>query len=362
MARKLPKLSHHKASGRGYVTDPFTRLEVYLGTYGTPECFAAYDAWIVALIARRQEVGSGAPPGSRLSVAGLLAKFLDHAEVWYRKHGKATSEVRSFREVARIVNELWGTLPADDFSPSKLKAVRQQMVSKGLARQHINAQCRRMCRIWKWGVEQEVVRVEVLDTLREVAPLALDRTTAREEEPVEAVPLEDVQRTIQVLDTQTAAMVRLQLHGSLRAEDVVVMRPRDFTLTETSCLYVPWTHKTEHKGRQRRLWLGPVCREVLRGLLASSPRSDAWLFRGKGKHGNHMAVQTYRRRIAGACTKHGIPLWTPLELRHLALTMVRERFGLDGAQIAGGHAHAKTTEIYTARDEKLARKIAEEMG
>ncbi len=360
MSRKLPKLCHHKHDGRGYVTDPFTSLEVYLGVYDTPECQAAYDRWIVELIARRQQESS-APSGNRLSVAGLLSSFLDHAEGYYRKHGKITSEVRAFRDVAGELNELFGTLAADELSPGRLKAVRQRLIDRGLAREHINAQVRRVGRIWRWGVEQEVVKVEVLRTLREVAPLAEGRMGVREEEPVEPVPLEVVQRTLAVLDTQAAAMVRLQLHGSLRAEDVVVMRACDFTLTETSCLYVPWTHKTEHRGRARRLWLGPVCREVLRPLLAGSPRPDAWLFRAKGGKG-HMAVQTYRRRIAAACAGHGLPHWTPLALRHTALTLVRERFGGEASRVVGGHAHLSTTEIYAARDEVLARKVAEEMG
>ncbi len=362
MSKRLPKLCHHKRSGRGYVTDPFTRLEVYLGVYDTPECQVAYDRWIVALIARRQEVASGAPPGSRLRVAQLLSDFLDHAENYYRKHGKITSEVRTFREVARVVNELFGTLAVDDLGPSRLKEVRAVLVNKGLAREHINAQVRRVCRIWKWGVEQELVRVEVLHTLREVAPLAQGRMGVREEEPVEPVPLEVVQRTIAVLDTQTAAMVRLQLYGALRAEDVIIMRPADFTMTADSCLYVPWTHKTEYRGRVRRLWLGPKCREVLRPLLASAV---GWLFPGmrrKTGQRSHVSGQTYRRRIERACTRHGIPHWFPLQLRHLALTMVRARHGLEGAQIAGGHANARVTEIYAERDEVLARKIAEDMG
>ncbi len=361
MSRKLPKLSHHKASGRGYVTDPFTRLEVYLGTYGSPECQAAYDQWIVQLIARRQEVPSGAPPGSRLTVAGLVSDYLDFAEGYYRKHGEPTSELRSFRQVARVVNDLWGALAADDFTPTRFKAVRTALVGQGLARKHINKQMGRVRRIWRWGVEQEVVQPATLQALQAVAELAIGRTAVREEEPVEPVPLEVVNRTLAVLDGQTTAMVRLQLHGAMRAEDVVLMRPCDLTLTETSCLYVPYSHKTEHRGKERRLWLGPVCREILRGLLANSLKPDAWLFPSKRTQG-HLTVQTYWERIKRTCERHNIPPWFPLQLRHLALTLVRERFGAEASQIAGGHANLSTTEIYAARDEVLARKIAEEMG
>ncbi len=360
MSRKLPKLSRHKRSGRGYATDPFTRKEVYFGTYDTPQCQAAYDAWIVQLIGRRAEVSSGAPPGSKVTVAGLLGDYLDYAETWYRKHGKPTSELRTFRQIAQVVNELAGTLAADAFGPSQFKAVRQTLIRQGLARGHINHQMSRVRQIFKWGVEQELVRAETLVALQAVRELPAGRTGAREEEPVEPVALEVVNRTLQVLDTRTAAMVRLHLHGAMRAQDVVVMRPCDLTWTDDSCMYVPSSHKTEHHGKERRLWLGPVCREVLRVLLASKPKPDVWLF--ATKRGNHVSVKSYRQRIVTACEKHGIPLWTPLQLRHTALTMVREQFGAEAAQVAGGHAHLSTTEIYSARDEVLARRIAEEMG
>ncbi len=57
--QRIPKLGKHKGSGRGYVTDPFTGREVYLGVHGTPECQTAYDCWTVELIARRQEKTHG---------------------------------------------------------------------------------------------------------------------------------------------------------------------------------------------------------------------------------------------------------------------------------------------------------------
>ena len=50
--------------------------------------------------------------------------------------------------------------------------------------------------------------------------------------------------------------------------------------------------------------------------------------------------------------------------RNLAATKadVRERYGLEAAQVAAGHAKADTTQIYATRDEALAQKVAREMG
>jgi integrase len=57
-----------------------------------------------------------------------------------------------------------------------------------------------------------------------------------------------------------------------------------------------------------------------------------------------------------------IPNWSPYQLRHLAGTETRRKYGLEGAQVLLGHKHADVTEIYAERDWELARKIALETG
>jgi hypothetical protein len=50
--------------------------------------------------------------------------------------------------------------------------------------------------------------------------------------------------------------------------------------------------------------------------------------------------------------------WHPNQFRHLALTDVRKRFGLEAAQTVGGHNRADVTQIYAERDLALAAKVA----
>src|SRR5262245_13522074 len=54
--------------------------------------------------------------------------------------------------------------------------------------------------------------------------------------------------------------------------------------------------------------------------------------------------------------------WHPNQLRHSYLTAVRRRYGLEGAQVAAGHAKADVTQVYAERDLGLAEKIAAEIG
>ena len=58
----------------------------------------------------------------------------------------------------------------------------------------------------------------------------------------------------------------------------------------------------------------------------------------------------------------GVPHWTPNQLRHTALTELRERFGADVAQAVAGHRSAKTTEIYASPSAEKARKAMEQVG
>lgn len=54
--------------------------------------------------------------------------------------------------------------------------------------------------------------------------------------------------------------------------------------------------------------------------------------------------------------------WHPNQLRHAHGTTVRERYGLEAAQVVLGHAKADVTQVYAERNHALADKVAAEMG
>ena len=89
-----------------------------------------------------------------------------------------------------MVRRLYGTTPAKDFGPLALKTCREQFLEAGQSRQKINQNCGRIRRMFKWGVENELVPSGVLHALQAVTGLKRGRTTAPENKPVRPVPEE----------------------------------------------------------------------------------------------------------------------------------------------------------------------------
>jgi integrase len=372
MAGRIPKLCHHKSTGRGYVTDPRTKKEEYFrAPHGTVECAAEYQAWVARFAAGQGLVLSLSPPAHEgVTVASLVGDYLAFAAGYYRKHGRRTSEVLTLRQALAPLGDLFATRPVAAIGPADLKAVRQAMLGKGWAREHANEQVGRVRRCFRWGVEMELVPGTVLLALDAVAPLKKGRTQAREAEPVEPVPRDRVWATLPHLTPLIRSLVLLHWHSGCRAEDAVLMRPCDLGPVEADGLrlYTPWTHKTEHLDRSsHEVWLNGPAQEAMAPLLAATA-PDAWLFPSRGRGRNHryrghVTVSGYRQALETACAKAGVvPHFFPLQIRHSFLTAARERFSLDAAQAAGGHKHADTTAIYAAVSRDLARKVAREMG
>ena len=75
--------------------------------------------------------------------------------------------------------------------------------------------------------------------------------------------------------------------------------------------------------------------------------------------GPRYTTESYRRAIANACGRAGVPRWHPHQLRHAAATRLRREFGLDVTRAVLGHSTPVVTEVYAELD---AAKAAEAMG
>jgi hypothetical protein len=117
LTNAVPKYRKHRASGKAVVT--IAGQDHYLGPHGTKASKAAY--WT-------------------------------HAQSYYRKGGKPTTELALIKTALR---SFYGTLPAAEFGPLKLKAVRAHWVEAGHARRSINNNVGRICRAFRWAVSEE---------------------------------------------------------------------------------------------------------------------------------------------------------------------------------------------------------------
>jgi len=170
------------------------------------------------------------------------------------------------------------------------------------------------------------------------------------------------------------------------------MRTIDVTMQGKVWEYRPHTHKGEHHGKERVVYLGPHAQEVVRPWLKSdlyghlfSPREGrAWYqaLRAKNRKtsispshrerkrkpkpkrapGDCYTTRSYDHAIERACERAGVARWAPNQLRHNAATRIRAAYGIEAARIILGHASAVTSEIYAEIDKERAREIIGEIG
>jgi len=89
------------------------------------------------------------------SIAELIVAYMKHATVIYRKDGKPTSHLHNVEDALSYLKTLYGLEAVKDFGPLKLKAMRQQLISKGLGRTTINKYVDNVKRMFRWGTEDE---------------------------------------------------------------------------------------------------------------------------------------------------------------------------------------------------------------
>lgn len=113
------------------------------------------------------------------------------------------------QSVSKRLKKLYVSTKVVEFGPLSLKSIRQTLIDEQHSRVWINRQINRIRRIFKWGVENEIVPAAILQALQAVAPLKKGRSAAREMPPVKPVPEEHVTAVLPYVSPQVAAMIRL---------------------------------------------------------------------------------------------------------------------------------------------------------
>jgi integrase len=418
-SRRTPALRRHKPSGLAVVT--LDGKDHYLGPWPSGQrkppaaAQAEYDRLISEWLAHGRRVPE-TEDGDPLTVSGLILAFWGHAEQHYRRpDGTPTSELADYKLSLRPLRELYGRLAVPEFSPRKLKAVRERMIEANLCRGVINQRVGRIVRVFKWGVGEELVPETVHRALAAVPGLQKGRSKARESEPVKPVPAAWVEATLPHVLPPVRAMARLQQLTGARPGEICALRGCDIDMSGPVWLYRPQVHKTMHAGKDRVIAVGPRAQEALKPWLRLNlteylfqPREAVAALRaGQRRHrkgrvrpsqasrrnarpkkvpGERYTSRSYAQAIAKgvlaantaracgpckplkpearceACKAAAVPHWHPHMLRHSHATAVRRQFGLEAARVALGHHQTRVTEVYTERDLALAAKVAREIG
>jgi integrase len=147
--------------------------------------------------------------------------------------------IKNLEDAVRPLRELFEDERVVDFGPVSLKTVRQAMLSAKLSRRVINARVNRIRRVFKWGVENELVGPEILHALQAVAPLKKGRSSAPERREVQPVPQQHIDAVRALVSSPVRAMIDLQLLTGMRPGEVVIMRPRDIDRNGARWRFMP---------------------------------------------------------------------------------------------------------------------------
>ena len=423
---RIPAYRLHKPSGLAVVR--LNGRDVYLGPHGSAESHTAYRKAVAEWLAcplksaaagsrkPRQLFSSGSSP-TLLTVNELVLAYLDFSKTYYVRDGVPTREIVNIKYAVRLLVELYGGSGVSDFGPLWLKAVRQMMIEQDWCRGIVNARVNLIRRVFKWGVENELVPPSVFHGLQAVAGLKRGRCSVRDSEPVKPVDDHVIVATCAAAPKHIAAMIQLQRLTGMRPGELVIMRLRDIDRSSAIWRYTPPEHKTQHHGKIRTIYLGPAAQRILRPIL--KPDQSAFIFtpqeslteiartrrlqrktpvqpsqverqcRARPRElRDRYTTMTYARAIAYACDK-AFPhpalsftrqscltaaqlvdlrnwrrshRWSPNRLRHSAATQLRKQFGIEAARVVLGHSSAGVTEIYAEQDLARAADIMGKVG
>ena len=374
LTRSVPKYRKHKASGQAIVT--LDGHDLYLGTHGTEASLNEYDRLVGEWQANGRRLPTKSEEQPSTTVAQLLIAYWEFAQGYYVKDGKKTDELPGLKIALRFVRQSYEDTLFTDFGPLSLETVQQRMVQAGHSRKYINKNIGRIKRCFKWGVAKELVPVQVYQAIATVSGLRRGKTEARETGPILPVDEATIEATIEEVPRIVADMIQFQRLTGCRPGELFVLRPCDVQRNESVWRYIPSTHKTEHHGRARTIFIGPKAQEVLRPYLLRP--AEAVCF--ERPTGGAFQRTNYLKCIHRACDKAFPPpkelklkgeelkawrkkhRWSPNRLRHTAATEIRRKYGLEAAQVVLGHSSADVTQIYAERDEQRAKTVMQDVG
>ncbi len=162
---RVPSYRRHKPSGQVVVS--IGGKDFYLGPYRSRRSKDEYDRLIHEWLAGGRNLPRSE---ASVSVVELVLAYWNHAQEYYHRPDSNTGEVYAVKSAGRLLRTTYGELPAADFGPRKLKALRLKMIAQGLSRPYVNATTSRIKRLFKWGVAEELVPGAVLQYSKRFSP------------------------------------------------------------------------------------------------------------------------------------------------------------------------------------------------
>lgn len=337
----------------------------YLGVWDSPEAKAAYLDVVRSWESQNRGKRLFHPSGPIVTVADVVAAFLSHAEIYYRRaDGSRTGEATSFRKALTPLLKI-GERPIGQLGFADVQAIVDDWVASDYERGHINKQLGRIKGAMKWGKTKRLVPREVFAEIADVPTLPKGRSVAREGRIIVAADLRAVLAAVRHMSSALRLAVIVQLRTGARPGEVCAMRTSEIHRTEAMVdgrivpvppgvwAFVPVQQKNRWRGKSAAYAIGPKLQRRLTPLL-----DREFLF--PGERIDHIREDWYSTKIAEACAVAGLGdrAWTPNQLRHCVLTRRERRDGREAARASVGHSSATTTDGYVDRDLTKAAKTA----
>ncbi len=387
-----PQHCQHRRSGRGYVC--LDGKQIPTGVWGSAEAEQKANELIAQWLANGRKLPEAMCP-KVYRIEDLVADFWVHAEKVYSKHGRPTREINNVRDAVRPLLARYASHPVNSFTSADLVLLRDQVqADRSWARTTLNARIGVIKRIFYWGVQRGLVQPSTAHAIASVKGLRSGQSQAKDSKKVAGITEEQMRAVLPFLPRQVAAMIELQWHTAMRPGEVVQMRWADIDRSDQEWIYTPRSHKLEHMGIPRRIWIGPAAQSILRQWLKvdsespifspreaeherlaalraarKSPMTPSQQARENRARRNprspirdHYSTNTYAQAIARACVTAGIAVWGPNRLRHAAASRFRREAGLDVAQAVLGHTNASTTELYAPVDDHKVQSSVRTLG
>ena len=388
---QVPKLCQSERYAVVYANGQKIRLGKWDNATAQPtesslKAYARFVAeWVVSPLVAGRSRQEGA------TINELARAFLNEKRETVLKNDYVSYEI-----ALATVLQLYDGIPADFFSPKSLKAVRNVFVERGYTRGYCNKLCTMIKTAFRWGVAEELVKAETLESLRSVPALEAGRTTAPEGKGRTAVHDETVEATLPYLTPTVAAMVRIQRITAMCPCEVCRMTPGQIDRSSEIWYYRPVKHKGAWRNHERCIPLGITSQNILAPYLISKGDDDAIFspitsmsernqrlaserkskvtpsqikrHEAAMKRTRKKPLQKFWNTVSYACSirsaiktannnlpkEERIKHWTPYQLRHAAITHIVATEGLDVARAVAGQKTINVTQHYN----HSARKVA----
>lgn len=172
------------------------------------------------------------PPPDDLRISELCKRYLVHCEEYYAASPLNIDRVELY--LAPLL-KLYPFLPAVEFTPQKLKALRQTLMETDVhgepenrvTRRYLNEKVQGIRRMFRWAVSEGLLPVGVFQALATVEGLRKGFTTAPEGKKRKPITDEKLEAVRAYLPAPVMAALEVMSLSGARPSEILNLRPQD---------------------------------------------------------------------------------------------------------------------------------------